>query len=247
MPDLTKLRNLAGALKEKRSATPHGRPRWYDIRNASPASTSVYIYDMIGDDGWGGGISARDFVSELTGITSSIIDLHISSEGGEVFDGIAIYEALKQHSARVVVNIDSLAASAASFIAMAGDEIRIGRNARMMIHDAAMGGAYASGNAKDMREFAANVLEMADLLDDMSLNIADIYAQRAGGTATEWRARMQAETWYDAPSAVAAGLADGVIGESTDIPGAPAQGDSTVEDSIDLDALRAAIEGAFNA
>lgn len=238
-PDLTKLRNLAGSLRAKQ---PETKPRWYDIRNSGSETTAVYIYDIIGEDPWtGAGVGASAFVTDLARITSPTIELHINSEGGEVFDGLAIYESLKQHSARVVVHIDSLAASAASFIAMAGDEIKMARNARIMIHDAAMGGAWASGNAADMREFSAKVLEMADLLDDMSLNIADIYSQRAGGSPADWRALMQAETWFDSTSAITAGLADSVIGE--DVP----TKEETVEDAIDLDALRAAIEGAFSA
>jgi ATP-dependent protease ClpP protease subunit len=248
MPDLTRLHNLAGQLKDKTSGVrqSHARgPRWYDIKNAATGRALVYLYDFIGEDAWsGGGISARDFTDEIKAISAPTIELHINSEGGEVFDGIAIYESLKQHPARVEVIVDSLAASAASFIAMAGDKVTMARNARMMIHDAAMGGAYASGNAADMRDFAKQVLEMADLLDDMSLNIADIYAQRAGGHATEWRARMQATTWYSAVQARDVGLVDEVLGEDTT---PPAGGQEPAQDVLDFEALRATLMEVFHA
>lgn len=252
MPDMAKLMNQAAALRER---TEKARPRasgrrWYDIRNAAADTTAVYIYDLIGDDGWGGGISAADFVNELRGVRSPNIELHISSEGGQVWDGLAIYEAIKQHPAYVRGKIDSLAASAAGFIAMACDDLEMARNARFMVHDAAMGGAYAAGTAADMRDFAAGVVEMADLLDDMSLNIADIYAQRAGGTAEQWRARMQAGagnsgTWYSAPAALEARLIDRISGQTTE--DAPAPADHKAQDALDFEALRAAIEGVFSA
>jgi ATP-dependent protease ClpP protease subunit len=102
--------NLAGQLRERQAAAkPRASgKRWYDIRNAAaPDTTAVYLYDMIGDDGWGGGISAGDFVNELQGIGTGAIELHISCEGGAVWDGLAIYESLKQHPATVNVKIDS--------------------------------------------------------------------------------------------------------------------------------------------
>lgn len=243
MPDLKKLHNQAMALKEKKQAAqPKAARDWFRIQNATSDVATIHLYDMIGDDGWGGGITASDFVNELAHVSAPRLVVNVNSEGGEVFDGIAIYEALKQHPAHVTVNVQSLAASAASFITMAGDRIEIARNARMMIHDAAMGGAYAAGNAADMREFIKSVEQMADLLDDMSLNIADIYAQRAGGTKEEWRARMQAETWYDADAAVSAGLADGVIGEPETSEPTPAP---EQHNAFDTSALLAALKGAF--
>jgi ATP-dependent protease ClpP protease subunit len=247
MPDLVRLHNLAGQLAEQ--ARPRGRntrgrgARWYDIRNAVDGRTVVYLYDMIGDDYFGGGVSARDFVDEINAVSSPVVELHINSEGGEVFDGIAIYESLKQHPARVEVVIDSLAASAASFVAMAGDSVAMARNARLMIHDAAIGGAYGSGNAKDMREFQQDVGKLADLLDEMSMNIADIYAQRAGETVQHWRDLMLAETWFSASQAKEVGLVDSILGESSTVPV-----DSTTdpEGALDVDALLAAFEGAWD-
>lgn len=168
---------------------------WYRIQDQADSDTAViYLYDEIGY--WG--TTAERFVDELKAITAPKIRLHINSPGGEVFDALAIYNTLKAHSANVHVVIDGIAASAASFIAQAGDKITIGRNAMVMIHDAA---GLTWGNATDMRSFA-------DLLDTLSDNIADIYAYRAGGTVESWRERMRDESWYTGSEAVANGLAD---------------------------------------
>jgi ATP-dependent protease ClpP protease subunit len=157
-------------------------------------TTPVYIYDEIGM--WG--TSAEGFVEQLMTIKTENIDLHLNTPGGDMFDGLAIFNSLKQHPAHVRTYVDALAASAGSFIALAGEHVVMARNARMMIHDAA---AITWGNAEDMRE-------MAVLLDDFSDNIADIYARKAGGDAAEWRELMKAETWYNAKEAVSFGLAD---------------------------------------
>ena len=107
------------------------RRAWYEIRGKKGADEAdVYIYDEIGF--WG--ITAQDFVNELKEITAAVINLHINSPGGEVFDGIAIYNTLKAHSATINVFIDSLAASSASFIAQAGERVVMAKSATMMIH-----------------------------------------------------------------------------------------------------------------
>ena len=174
---------------------------WFRIDNAHTATegdvTKVYIYDEIGF--WG--TDASDFIKQLLDIKTSEIHLHLNSPGGNVFDGIAIYNGLKMHTAKVTTFVDALAASAASFIAQAGDEVIMARNAEMMIHDAS---GLAYGNADDMRE-------LADVLDRLSNNIADIYAYNAGGTVPEWRGLMKAETWFSAQEAVDQGLATSML------------------------------------
>lgn len=252
MPDMGKLHNLASQLRERveKAAEAEKSNRWYNIRNSGAAVAELYIYNEIGANG----VSAVDMIDELKNIKARQIHLHLSSEGGEVFDGIAIYEALKQHPAKVRTMVDSLAASAASFIAMAADPydlakdtggVFMARNARMMIHDAACGGGAVFGNAADMRRFVQDVTAVADLLDDMSNNIADIYAARAGQTVEHWRALMSAETWFSAPQAITAGLADGVIGDK-DPSATPAE--DIIQDELDLDfeALAAALKGAWD-
>jgi ATP-dependent Clp protease, protease subunit len=131
------------------------------------------------------------------------INLRINSPGGSAFSGVAIYNQLKRHPARIEVDVDGLAASIASVIAMAGDEVRMGEGAQMMIHDAS---SFSWGNADAMRR-------QADLLDQISSDLAEIYARRTGRTATEIRDLMRAETWFTAKQAVEHKLADAVSAE----------------------------------
>lgn len=180
---------------------------WYRIENKANAETDIHIYDEIGF--WG--VTAQDFLQELTAVNAATINLHLNSPGGSVFDGIAIYSTLRQHPATVNVIIDSLAASIASVIAMAGDTIQATPNAMMMVHD---GMGLAVGNAAEHRE-------MADLLDKVSDNIASVYAERTGDTAEEWRAIMREERWYNATEAVEAGLVDSVVGADGPTNAAP--------------------------
>ncbi|MFI9235777.1 head maturation protease, ClpP-related [Streptomyces sp. NPDC053079] len=179
-----------------RATLRQGRNDWYRIKNLADGATEVAIYDEIGY--WG--VTASDFIAELKSIDSTEITLRLNSPGGEVFDGIAIMNALRSHPARVTTHVDGIAASIASVIAMAGDRIIMQPHSQMMIHD---GSGLCIGNAADMRE-------MADLLDKQSDNIAGVYAERAGGTVKQWRTKMLAETWYTAQEAVEAGLADEV-------------------------------------
>lgn len=154
----------------------------------------MYLYDEIG--GWG--VTAGSFTQAIDALDVDVIDLRINSPGGSVFDGMAIMNALRRHSARVEITVDGLAASAASFIATAGDHVVMNSGSEMMIHDA---WGFAQGDAKTMREMAIS-------LEKTSAAIAGLYAKRAGGKAEEWRELMLAETWYTAEEAVAAGLAD---------------------------------------
>lgn len=167
------------------------------------------LYDPI--DSWGEfwGVSAKEFAEALDGLPADVteIRLHINSPGGDVFDGIAIMNALRAHSARVVAVVDGIAASAASFIAVAADELVMSRNSELMIHDA---WGFCVGNAEDMTS-------MAEMLSHHSDNIASIYADKAGGDVSTWREAMRVETWYSAAEAVSAGLADQVdTGKSAD-------------------------------
>ncbi|MCG6493431.1 head maturation protease, ClpP-related [Kitasatospora sp. A2-31] len=198
---------MAGRLRtaRPRAQLREGRTDWYRITNSIGGGTAtVHIYDEIGY--WG--VTASDFVRELSAVNASLIEVHINSPGGEIFDGIAIANALRAHPANVVTYVDSLAASIASVIALAGDRVVMAPNSQMMIHD---GSGICLGNAADMRE-------MAELLDRQSDNIAEVYAAKAGGTVEEWRALMTAETWYTAAEAVAAGLADELAAPSTQSP-----------------------------
>jgi ATP-dependent protease ClpP protease subunit len=170
--------------------------RWYNIRNANNGEAEIMIYDEIGF--WG--TPAETFVAELKALNVSSILLHLNSPGGDVFDGIAIMEALRSHPAKVTVHVDALAASIASVIAQAGDRVIVGRYSQMMIHNAS---GWASGDYREMEK-------TAELLKAINATIADVYTDRAGGKQMDWLAAMEEETWYDAQSAVKAGLADEV-------------------------------------
>lgn len=174
---------------------------WYEIRNQADdgedGPASVLIYDEIGGSL---GVSAEQFAQDIAEIDAPEIRVRINSPGGSVFDGIAIYNALNHHPARIVVYVDALAASIASVIAMAGDEIVMMPGSQMMIHDAS---AMEQGSAADMGK-------MATFLDRQSDNVADIYRLRAGGDVGKWRDLMLAETWMFAREAVDLGLADRV-------------------------------------
>jgi len=169
---------------------------WYRIKNATQTEpTQLHIYDEIGMLG----VSANDLIDKLADM-SGPIDVHLNSPGGEVFEGLAIYNALLQRD-EVDVYIDGMAASIASVIAMAGRKILIARSARMMVHD---GFCIAIGNASDMRQ-------LADQLDFESDNIAGIYAYHTGNTREYWRDVMRQEKWYNAEMAIEAGLAHEII------------------------------------
>lgn len=174
---------------------------------------ALYLYDAIG--GWDG-IAAMDVVKALAGV-SGPLDVHINSYGGVIFEGAAIYNALDNYGQvagnSITVYVDGVAASAASFIAMAATPydaeagtggIVMARNATMMIHD---GSGLCWGTADDMRD-------TADLLDLLSDTIAETYAARTPDTpAAEWRDVMRGgDAWYNSSAAVAAGLADRIAG-----------------------------------
>lgn len=167
-------------------------------------TASLHLYGVVG--GFWGDIIAADVVREIDTLDVAELHVYINSPGGDVYDGISIRNALRRSSASIVVHVDGLAASAASFIAAAGDTVIMGENSELMIHDA---WTIALGNADELRV-------VADDLDRISDNIAAMYAEKAGGTAGEWRAVMKAETWYSAAEAVAAGLADRLEGAADD-------------------------------
>ena len=198
------LPQLTAALERNRPRNGSASRGWYSIKNLSEAESEIMIYDFIGY----GGVSADDFIRELADIKASKITLRVNSPGGDVFDGIAIFNAIARHKANVTAYVDGIAASAASFIVMAADTAIMSPHAQMMIHEAH---GLALGPADDMRK-------MADILDKSSDNIAAIYAKRAGGTIADWRVKMREETWFSDQEAVAAGLADRIEGEMMPCP-----------------------------
>jgi ATP-dependent Clp protease protease subunit len=149
-------------------------------------------------------VSANQFKKDLDALGNiSVLNISINSPGGSVFDGFAIYNMLKRHKAKKNVYIDGLAASAASFIAMAGDCIIMPKNAYIMIHNAS---ALAVGNAKELRKLAED-------LEKFDESIVDIYVNKCGKSKKKLREMMDAETWMNGTEAKELGLIDKVEGE----------------------------------
>ncbi len=175
----------------------------YKINAKGNSKAEILIYEDIGE-GWLGGISAKRFAEDVRDLgTMTEINVRINSAGGSVFDGIAIYNTLRKNSARIVVDVDGLAASIASIIAMAGDEIRMAENAMMMIHNP--WGVFA-GDAESLRQ-------QADLLDTVRGQLVTTYANQATIDQATIETLMDAETWMDATEALSHGFIHTVTGE----------------------------------
>ena len=173
------------------------------FRAAPPTNSQngkLHLYDAIG--GWDG-ILAIDVVNALGGMTGDL-EVHVNSGGGSIFEGSAIFNAIAGYTGGKKIGYnDGVAASAGSFILMACDEVVVADNAVTMIHD---GAAPVFGTPAELRD-------MADVLDMLSDNIAKMYARKTGGTVAEWREIMSdGDTWYNAEEAVAAKLADRILG-----------------------------------
>lgn len=175
--------------------------------NAKNKEAEILIYEEIGQSWWNdSGVGAKQFAENLKALGDvKVLNVRINSPGGDVFEGNAIKTQLEQHPAVKNVFIDGLAASAASYIAMAGDRIEVSRNAMIMIHSASGG---VLGNAEDMRK-------MADLLEKIDGNIVDMYHRRTGQTVDKIQEWMAAETWFTADEAVQHGFADALMAEDT--------------------------------
>ena len=176
----------------------------YRITARAPRSAEILLYADIGE--WLGGIGADRFTRDLRALGRvDTIRIRINSRGGDAFDGLAIYQHLRQHPARKVVEIDSIAASIASVIAMAGDEIRIAKHAQIMIHEAASGGTGPAAFHRDI----------ADRLEAMTDTIAGIYADRTKRPLSQIREWMAAGggirgTYFSAQEAVSHGFANDI-------------------------------------
>ncbi|MCJ8138425.1 head maturation protease, ClpP-related [Falsirhodobacter halotolerans] len=195
--------------------TPKSLSRWNpDVRAAADETeATISILDPIGMDYWGDGVTAKRITAALRSIGDRDAVVNVNSPGGDFFEGLAIYNALREHKAKVTVNILGVAASAASVIAMAGDEIRIARAGFLMIHNTWV---VAAG---DRNAF----IEVADWLapfDDVS---ADIYAARTGIAKDKIAAMLDRETWISGSAAVEQGFADGLLSADEIDAGSDAQ------------------------
>lgn len=164
---------------------------------------TLHVYDIIGADFFGDGVTAKAIAEKLDNSTFSSITMRINSPGGDPFEAIAILNKLKSTGKPINVIVDGLAASAASILAMAGDRVVMGQGSMFMIHNAM---TMSFGNASDMRK-------MADTLDAVSGSMRDVYVNRTGLKADKVQAMMDAETWLTAAESVSNHFADEVISE----------------------------------
>lgn len=179
--------------------------QWYSMKAADETSAEIVIYDEIGKSFWGDDtVSAKSFLDDLTALGDvGNITLRINSPGGDVFDGVAIHNAIKNHKAKVTAHIDGIAASAASFIAMAADKIVMPANAFLLIHGAS---GMSFGNADDMRA-------LADDLDRIDRSLTATYVARAKSTTAKVKALMKEDRLMDAAEAKTWGFADEVTAD----------------------------------
>lgn len=168
---------------------------------AQTGENTITIFDVIGEDWWGDGVSANRIAGALRAIGGDDVTVHINSPGGDMFEGLAIYNILREYQGKVTVKVLGLAASAASIIAMAGDEVQIGRGAFLMIHNAWI---VAAGNRNDFREYA-------DYLEPFDKAMADIYAARSGMSSEDVQSLMDKESFIGGSDAVTRGLADSLL------------------------------------
>lgn len=184
-------------------------PSAFDRWNAGVQAASdsqddrtISVYDVIGYDWWTGeGVTAKRVAAALRAMGSGPVTVNVNSPGGDMFEGLAIYNLLREHEGEVTVKVLGLAASAASIIAMAGDTVQIARAGFFMVHN---GWIIAQGNRHDMREYA-------DWMEPFDAAMADIYAARTGLDADEVTRQMDGETWINGSSAIEQGYADELL------------------------------------
>lgn len=197
-------------------AAPAGRPsalskrdlpsaameRWNGgIKAAKSDDNSISIFDVIGADYWGEGVTASRIAGALRSLNGADVTVNLNSPGGDMFEGLAIYNLLREYEGKVTVKVLGLAASAASIIAMAGDDIQIGRGAFLMIHNCWV---YAMGNRHDLAQIASD-------MEPFDKAMGDIYSVRTGLSKEEVAAMMDGETYIGGSDAVDKGFADRLL------------------------------------
>lgn len=188
--------------RENRDLPSSAMDRWNgSIKAAKSDDNSISVFDVIGADWYGDGVTASRIAAALRSIGGADVTMNINSPGGDMFEGLAIYNLLREYEGKVTVKVLGLAASAASIIAMAGDEVQIGRGAFLMIHNCWV---YAMGNRHDLQQIAADMVPF-----DKAMN--DIYSARTGLDAATIDAMMDAETYIGGSDAVEKGFADRLL------------------------------------
>ena len=170
----------------------------FRVENVSPDEATVYLYDIIVSDSFFGGVSAIDFAKQMTAIDAKTIHLRIDSPGGEVFAAQAMSQIIREHDAHIIAHIDGHAASAASWVALAADEVVIAPGGMIMIHNAQ---TIAYGDSRDLNE-TASLLEKVDGI------LIATYAEATGQDTQQIADWMDAETWFSAEEALLYKFAD---------------------------------------
>ncbi|WP_313387588.1 head maturation protease, ClpP-related [Achromobacter aegrifaciens] len=188
------------------NVVPRAFERWdTSIRAAADDEVderTISIYDVIGYDWWTGeGVTAKRVAAALRNLGAGPVTVNVNSPGGDMFEGLAIYNLLREHKGEVTVKVLGLAASAASIIAMAGDNIQIARAGFFMVHN---GWVMVAGNRHDLRE-------IADWMEPFDAAMADIYVSRTGKDLADIQSQMDGETWIGGSQAVDQGYADELL------------------------------------
>lgn len=182
--------------------SPSALDRWNGgIKAAASDDNSISVFDVIGQDYWGEGVTAKRIAGALRAMNGADVTVNINSPGGDMFEGLAIYNLLREYEGRVTVKVLGIAASAASVIAMAGDDIQIGRGAFLMIHNCWV---ISMGNRHDFTS-------LAEYLEPFDNAMADIYAARSGMDESAIHKLMDAESYIGGSDAVEKGLADSLL------------------------------------
>jgi len=175
----------------------------FDIQGKASGSdeTDMYMYGDIGANWWGEGITDKQVLKTLNSIKTNIVNIHINSYGGDVFQGIAISNILKQSEKTVNIYVDGIAASAASIVAMGAEKIYMPKNTQLMIHNP---WTYASGNADELEKVVSSLRKAES-------SIVETYMERFSGTADELKVLLEKEEYLTAEEALLCGLADEIL------------------------------------
>jgi len=203
---------------------------------AADDNNDIGIFDVIGEDFWTGeGVTSKRVAAALRNIgPENDVTVNINSPGGDLFEGLAIYSLLKEHKGKVTVKVLSLAASAASIIAMAGDEIQIARAGFFMIHNA---WTLAIGNRHDLRD-------LADFLEPLDRSMADVYSVRTEEPIETMQAMMDAESWIGGSDAVSEGFADSLLASDQIDAEANVSGTKVAAKKLDIALAKAGLSRA---
>ena len=177
-------------------------PFAFQRKHNQASDSEVFLFDEIGFFG----IQAEPFIKNLNDIDSDTIELRVNSPGGSVFEGMAIFNAIQRHPARITAHVDGLAASISSVITLAADEVRMAQGAFMMIHNP---WSFVIGSAAEMRK-------EAEVLDKIGDSLVNIYVKKTGADRSEIQQLMDDETWFNAEEAVEIGLADSITEQAAE-------------------------------